>query len=307
MTTAYDTTTILRHPDRLFIDGEWVQPSTSERISVRDSATEEIFLTVAEAKEADMSRAIASARNAFDDGSWPRLGHEERADYLRAIADGLRQRSSDIGQLWPRESGVVYSVAQHAAGEQARVFDYYAGLAGTFAFEAPFTPRIAPSGLVVREPVGVVGAIIPWNNPLGLIAYKIAPALLAGCTVVLKTSPEAPGEGYVIAEIVEALGLPAGVLNVVAADREVSQLLVEDARVDKISFTGSTAAGRRIASICGERIARCNLELGGKSPAIVLDDADIETAAARLAGAECRLDRAGLCLIDEGNSQPATP
>jgi acyl-CoA reductase-like NAD-dependent aldehyde dehydrogenase len=144
-------------------------------------------------------------------------------------------------------------------------------------------------GLLVREPVGVVGAIIPWNAPLGLISNKVAPALIAGCTVILKSSPEAPAEGYILGEIAEAVGLPPGVINVVTADREVSELLVRDPRVDKITFTGSTAAGRRIASICGERIARCTLELGGKSAAVILDDMDISTAAATLARAECML------------------
>ena len=142
-------------------------------------------------------------------------------------------------------------------------------------------------GLLVREPVGVVGAIIPWNAPLQLISHKIGPALLAGCSVVLKLSPEAPGEGYLVAEAAEQIGLPPGVFNVVTADREVSELLVRDPRVDKITFTGSTAAGRKIASLCGERIARCTLELGGKSAAVVLDDADIATVAASIAGAEC--------------------
>lgn len=141
----------------------------------------------------------------------------------------------------------------------------------------------------MREPVGVVGAIIPWNAPLMLTAYKVAPALLAGCTVILKASPEAPGEAYVLAEVAESVGLPAGVLNVVTADREVSELLVRDPRVDKITFTGSTAAGRKIASICGERIARVTLELGGKSAAVILDDMDLGVAASTLAGAECFL------------------
>src|SRR4029453_3633535 len=121
--------------------------------------------------------------------------------------------------------------------------------------------------------------MLPWSGPVGLIANKVAPALIAGCTVVLKASPEAPGEAYVVAEVAEAIGLPAGVLNVVTADREVSELLVRDPRVDKITFTGSTAAGRKIGSICGERIARCTLEPGGKSPAIILDDYDVDTAA----------------------------
>src|SRR5580700_3203692 len=124
---------------------------------------------------------------------------------------------------------------------------------------------------------------------MGLISMKLAPALIAGCTVILKSSPEAPGEGYLIAEAAEAVGLPPGVLNVVTADREVSELLVRDPRVDKITFTGSTAAGRRIASLCGERIARCTLELGGKSAAVILDDADIEAVARSIAGSECLL------------------
>src|ERR1700685_1828379 len=122
---------------------------------------------------------------------------------------------------------------------------------------------------------------------MGLISNKIAPALLAGCTVVLKSSPEAPGEGYIIAELAQAAGLPPGVLHVVTADREGAELLVRDPRVDKITFTGSTAAGRRIASLCGERIARCTLELGGKSAAVILDDADLASAADAIAGAEC--------------------
>jgi acyl-CoA reductase-like NAD-dependent aldehyde dehydrogenase len=144
-------------------------------------------------------------------------------------------------------------------------------------------------GLLVREPVGVVGAIIPWNAPISLISYKIAPALLAGCTVVLKSSPEAPGAAYLFGEIAEDIGLPPGVLNIVTADREVSELLVRNPGVDKITFTGSTAAGRRIASLCGERIARCTLELGGKSAAVILDDMDLQAAAGAIAGAECFL------------------
>ena len=132
-----------------------------------------------------------------------------------------------------------------SADEAAAAFEFYAGLADTFPFEERRHPTIGNFGLLVREPVGVVGAIIPWNGPLQLISYKIAPALLAGCTVVLKSSPEAPAEGLIISEIAESIGLPPGVLNVVTADREVSELLVRDPRVDKITFTGSTAAGRQ--------------------------------------------------------------
>jgi aldehyde dehydrogenase (NAD+) len=279
----------IRHADRFFIGGEWVTPSSSATIDVIDSHTEEVYLTVAEAQAADISRAVTAAREAFDSGPWPRLTHADRAQYLRALGEEVVKRSADIAQMWPRESGVLEAVAKGAAFGARHTFNYYADLAGTFPWETPTRPARGGFGLVVKEPVGVVGAIIPWNAPMGLISMKLAPALIAGCTVILKCSPEAPGEGYLISEAAQAVGLPAGVLNVLTADREVSELLVRDPRVDKITFTGSTAAGRRIASICGERIARCTLELGGKSAAVILDDADIETAAQSLAQAECLL------------------
>jgi acyl-CoA reductase-like NAD-dependent aldehyde dehydrogenase len=290
MSLADEISAPLRYVDRFFIGGEWVQPSSDAKIDVIDSGTERLFFSVAEAQEADISRAVAAARQAFDEGPWPRMSHARRAEYLRAIAAGLKEKTEDLGQIWPRESGVLHVIARGSAQGSARTFEYYAGLAGTYPFEEPAQPTAGGEfGLIVREPVGVVGAIIPWNAPMGLISNKIAPALLAGCTVILKSSPEAPGEGYLIAEIAEAAGLPPGVLNVVTADRPVSELLVRDPRVDKITFTGSTAAGRRIASICGERIARCTLELGGKSAAVILDDMDIATAAQTLARAECFL------------------
>jgi len=289
MTLRAETGTLLRHPDRFYIGGEWVEPSSTDRIGVIDSATEEEFLTVAEARTADVDRAVAAARLAFDDGPWPRFSPTRRAEFLRAMADGLRKRGGDIAQFWPRESGVLHAVAQNAAPRSAGLYEFYAGLADTFSFEEPATPMAGEFGLLVREPVGVVGAIIPWNGPQITMTTKIVPALLAGCTVILKSSPEAPAEGYIIAEIAEDVGLPAGVLNVLTADREVSELLVRDPRVDKITFTGSTAAGRRIGSICGDRVARCTLELGGKSAAVILDDMDIATAATTLARAECNL------------------
>jgi aldehyde dehydrogenase (NAD+) len=290
MTLAPETKAPLRHADRFFIGGEWVNPSSDAMIDVIDSGTEQLFFSVAEAREADMARAVAGARQAFDEGPWPRMTHAERAEFLRAMAAGLRERGDDVGQIWPRESGVLYKVAQRSALGAAGTFEYYAGLADTYPFEELAQPTAGGQfGLLVREPVGVVGAIIPWNAPLGLISNKIAPALLAGCTVVLKSSPEAPGEAYLVAETAEAIGLPPGVINVLTADREVSELLVRDPRVDKITFTGSTAAGRRIASLCGERIARCTLELGGKSAAVILDDSDIATVAGTISQAECFL------------------
>ncbi len=289
MTLASETAVPLRHADRFFIDGHWVAPSSDATFEVIDSSTEQVYFRVPEAQAADIDRAVTAARRAFDEGPWPSMSHTERAEFLTGFAGGLRDRAEDIGQIWPRESGALYKMARRGAAGIAGSFDYYAGLAETFPFEERAQPQMGQFGLLVREPVGVVGAIIPWNAPIGLITYKLAPALLAGCTVVLKCSPEAPGDAYVVAEIAESIGLPPGVLNVVTADREVSELLVRDVRVDKITFTGSTVAGRRIASICGERIARCTLELGGKSAALVLDDMDLDEAAATLAQAECSL------------------
>lgn len=284
-----DSIAPIRHADRFYIGGEWVAPSSDATFDVIDSGTEEHYFSVAEAQAADMDRAVGAARSAFDVGPWPRMTHGQRAEYLRALGAGLAARAGDIGQIWPRESGVIHQVAAYAGLGAARTFDFYAGLADTFEWEREAQPQQPGFGLLVREPVGVVGAIIPWNGPISLITYKIAPALIAGCTVVLKSSPEAPGEGYLVAEVAEEIGLPPGVLNVVTADREVSELLVRDPRVDKITFTGSTAAGRRIASLCGERIARVTLELGGKSAAVVLDDADLALTAARLSQAECMI------------------
>lgn len=290
MSLASETRAPLRGTDRFFIGGEWVAPSSDTFIDVIEPATEELFFRVAEAQAPDIDRAVGAARRAFDEGPWPRMTHAERGEYLRAIARALRNRIDDASQIWPRESGVLFTVAQAGLDPIPDVYEFHADLARDYPWEERAQPTGGGEfGLLVREPVGVVGAIIPWNSPMLLIAYKLAPALLAGCSVVLKASPEAPGAAYLMAEIAESVGLPAGVFNIVTADREVSELVVRDPRVDKIAFTGSTAAGRRIAGICGERIARCTLELGGKSAAVILDDADIAQAALALSGAECFL------------------
>ena len=280
------TRQILRHLDKLFIDGAWVAPQSGRQITVLAPATEEVFLTVAEADVADIDRAVAAARKAFDDGPWPRLTHAQRAGYLRGLADGLDARAADIAEIWPNEMGILHSIADAFASTIGGVYRCYAGLADTFAFEERFDhpPGGGDYALIAYEAVGVVGAIVPWNAPVNITAYKVAPALLAGCTIVLKLPPEAPGTGYILAEIAEAIGLPAGVLNVLTADRAASERLVRHPDVDKIGFTGSSAVGKRIASICGERVARCTLELGGKSAAIILDDYDVATAAQSLAG-----------------------
>lgn len=286
-----------KNPDQFFIDGEWVKPSSDAKIDVINSSTEELFVRVAEAQEADINRAVAAARQAFDHGPWPAMKPTDRAHYLEAIAAEFDKRVEISAQIFTTESGMVYGASQARSTSLSDDYRYYADLAGSFAFVEEHRPRSGNLGLIIREPVGVVAAIIPWNSPAGLIANKCAPALLAGCCLIVKVSPEAPGAAYVLAEVCEAVGLPPGVVNIVTADREVSELLVRHPDVDKISFTGSTAAGQRIASICGERIARCTLELGGKSPALILDDYDIETAANLLGAVAISLTGQGCSLL----------
>ncbi|WP_322029221.1 aldehyde dehydrogenase [Paraburkholderia sp. J76] len=270
----------LKHPREFYIGGQWVAPSTSGTFDVLDCSTEEVVATVAKAESADMQRAIAAARDAFDNGPWPRLTPQERAIYLEKFAERLEALNDHFARVWSIETGIVYKVAQPRLGLFiSGAFRQYAAMASTFAFIEEHRSVTGNPGYRIYEPVGVVGEIIPWNGPAGLMAYKTAPALLAGCTLVIKSSPEAPCSAYLFAEICEEIGLPPGVINVVTADRDVSEELVRHPDVDKITFTGSTSAGRRIASIAGDRVARVTLELGGKSPAVILDDYDIETAA----------------------------
>ncbi len=273
-------TIALREPRRLYIDGAWVEPSTSATIDVLNCATEEVVATVAQASSEDMRRAVAAARKAFDDGPWPRMAPEERARYLEAFGDHLQARNDEFARGWSIETGIVYKIAQPRIGLfLAGAFRQYAAMASTYGFSEEHRSLTGHKAYKVREPVGVVAVIVPWNGPAALLAYKVAPALLAGCTVVVKPPPEAPTSAHLFAEIADEIGLPPGVFNVVPADREVSDEMVRNPDVDKITFTGSTAVGRRIASAAGERIARVTLELGGKSPALVLDDYDVETAA----------------------------
>jgi len=246
-------------------------------------SSEDVLGRITLANEQDVDRAVKAAREAFDNGPWPRMSPAERAGYLIKIAEALEARSDEAATIWASETGAVAGLAQFASPMASQIFRYYAGLAETFPFEEEHTPAEGDVGLLVREPVGVVGAILPWNGPLGLMSYKAAPALLAGCTMIIKMPPEAPYSGTLFAEAVQQAGLPQGVVNVLTADRAASESLVRHPDVDKVTFTGSTAAGKRIGSICGERVARCTLELGGKSAALILDDYDIAKAANTLA------------------------
>jgi acyl-CoA reductase-like NAD-dependent aldehyde dehydrogenase len=280
----------IRHRDRLFVGGQWVAPSAPGRIPLVDPATEQVFTEVAEAREADMDRAVAAARDAFDNGPWPQMTHAERGAKVAELARLLKQRHGELAAAWTRQMGGVASFAPNVINGGTFQLEYFASLATSWPFETR-QPASMGNGkaIIVREPVGVVAAIAPWNAPYAIMTQKIGPALVAGCTVIMKPAPETPLEAYIIAECAEQAGFPPGVINLVPAHREASDHLVRNPGVDKVGFTGSTAAGRRIASVCGERIARVTLELGGKSAALVLDDFPIEQAAAILAGTICTM------------------
>jgi aldehyde dehydrogenase (NAD+) len=264
--------------DRLFIGGEWVAPAGTGKIEVINPSTEQVVATVPDSSAADVDRAVAAARTAFDEGPWPRMAPAERAAILTKVSDALKAEMQPMAELITTEMGSPVSW-----GTMAQVFaptmilDYYAGLANTYAFDE-VRPGLMGEVLVAQEPVGVVGAISPWNVPLFIAAAKLAPAFVAGCTVVFKPAPETPLDGLRLAELFDEAGLPRGVLSVVPAGREVGEHLVRHPGVDKVSFTGSTAAGKKIGAICGEQLKRFSLELGGKSAAILLDDVDLSQA-----------------------------
>jgi aldehyde dehydrogenase (NAD+) len=268
----------IRDYDRLFIGGDWIAPEGTETIGVISPSTEEVIGRVPEGTEADIDKAVAAARTAFERGPWPRMTPVERGAILAQVAAQVTAEMGDMAAIITAEMGssITFSTLGQVLAP-TMIFNYYAELASTFAFDEVRAGLLNPSVLVTKEPVGVVGAIAPWNVPLFIAAAKLAPSLLAGCTVVYKPAPETPFDAFRLAEIFADAGLPKGVLSVVPAGREVSEHLVTHPGVDKISFTGSGVGGKRIGGLCGERLKRCTLELGGKSAAIILDDADLST------------------------------
>ncbi|MCK9893472.1 aldehyde dehydrogenase [Frankia sp. AgB32] len=265
--------------DTLYIGGEWVKPHGSSTINVISPHTEELFATVPEADSGDVDRAVAAARRAFDEGPWPHTSPKDRAEVIRAVSAAIKARAQEIADTTTAEMGAPRSFALSGnAYASALVLDGFATLLDDFAFEEErpgFGGRICH---VLKQPVGVTAAIAPWNVPLFIVAMKLGAALAAGATMVIKSAPESPLTGYLLAEILDSVGLPPGVVSVITADREASEVLVRHPGIDKVSFTGSTAVGRRIGAICGEQLKRCTLELGGKSASILLEDADLATA-----------------------------
>src|ERR1700738_4040784 len=261
--------------EHLFIGGRWQAPSTRKRISVISPPTEDPIGETPEAMPEDVDRAVAAARDAFDNGPWPRLSPFERMEKVEKLAAVYAGHTDEMADLITAEMGTTRSFSRlgQATGALAQMH-----LVLATAREFPWAER--RQGLfgevhVRRAPVGVVGAIVPWNVPQFLIMPKLIPALIAGCTVVVKPAPETPLDALWLAEMLDEIDLPEGVVSIIPGGRETGEALVRHRGVDKISFTGSSATGRRIAAICGEQLKRVSLELGGKSAAIILDDADI--------------------------------
>ncbi|MFJ9317665.1 aldehyde dehydrogenase [Pimelobacter simplex] len=259
----------------LFIGGTWQAPRGGEVIEVRNPATRALVGRAALASPADVDAAVGAARTSFDSGVWSRATPEERAAVLHRAADHLEKRAADLAVSITSELGcpLWFSEMAHVPNP-IRHTRYYADHARTFAYDEVRSDGRNAS-LVTQEPVGVVAAITPWNGPLSTPSLKIAPALAAGCSVVLKPPPETPLTAYAFADALLEAGLPEGVLSIIPGDREAGAHLVEHADVDKIAFTGSSLAGKQIMATAAQRVARVTLELGGKSAAIVLDDADI--------------------------------
>ena len=262
--------------DQLYIGGRWQAPSSDRQLSVISPHTEEPIGQAPEATAEDVDKAVRAARTAFDDGPWPRLRVPERIEKIEKLAAIYTSHTDEMADLITAEMGSPRSFSRlgQATGAVAQM---HLGVATARTFPwAERRPGLFGEVHVRRAPVGVVGAIVPWNVPQFLIMPKLIPALLAGCTVVVKPAPETPLDAMWLAEMLDEIDLPEGVVSIIPGGRETGEALVRHPGVDKISFTGSSATGRHIAALCGEQLKRVSLELGGKSAAIILDDADID-------------------------------
>lgn len=261
--------------DAFFIGGEWVKPATDKRFKVIGANTGEVIGSVPEGSIADIDRAVVAARAAFN-GAWGRTSGAERGAIINKFADAIEKRIPEISAAVSSQNGMPISLSSQLEGAYVvGLLRYYANMASTMQFEERRPSPMGFDTLVRREALGVVGGIVPWNYPVVLSILKIGPALVSGCTLVLKPSPGTVLDSYIIAEAAQEAGIPAGVINWVPGEREVGAHLVAHPGINKVAFTGSTAAGRKIAEVCGRLLRPVTLELGGKSAAIILEDAEI--------------------------------
>ncbi len=275
--------------DSHYINGQWVKAQATQVFEVHDSTTEEVFATVPQGTRAEAEQAVLAARAAFE--SWSNLPVETRCGYIDKIVEGLKARTDDMGTAIAREVGMPIKMAKmiQVGGP---IFNW--GNAAKVARRFVWEEQVGNS-LVVREPIGVVGCITPWNFPLNQITLKVAFAMAAGCTVVLKPSEIAPFNAMILTEIIHAAGLPAGVFNLVnGTGPEVGEVLASHPEVDMVSFTGSTRAGKRVGELAAQSVKRVALELGGKSASVILPDADLEAAVKGSIGA-CMLNSGQTC------------
>ncbi len=264
--------------NQLWIGGQWVSPASTRTIDVISPVTEQVIARVPEAGKEDIERAVQAARHAMDQGPWPRLSARERGQKVRALSEAIATRMQDFADIITREMGAPASFSlMGQVGAAIMVLDGFAEIADRIELEEARPGLLGPT-LVRRLPVGVAAGIIPWNVPLFISMMKLGAAMVAGAPMILKPAPETPLDAILLAEVLEAIELPLGVVSILPAGRESGELLVRHGGVDKVSFTGSTAAGRRIGAICGELLKRCTLELGGKSAAILLEDVDLSAA-----------------------------
>ncbi len=272
-----------------YINGQWVKAQSPQTLPVHDSSTEALMATVPAGTAQEATAAVLAARAAFD--SWSTLPVETRAGYLDKVAAGIKARTEDLALAIAREVGMPLKMARAIqVGGPAWHWANFAKVARQFEWE-----KQVGNSLVVREPIGVVGCITPWNFPLSQITLKIAPAMVAGCTVVLKPSEIAPVNAMILAEIIHEAGLPPGVFNLVnGLGPEVGEVLATHPEVDMVSFTGSTRAGKRVGELASQSVKRVALELGGKSASVILDDANME-AAVKGTVAACMLNSGQTC------------
>jgi acyl-CoA reductase-like NAD-dependent aldehyde dehydrogenase len=262
--------------DKLYIGGKWVAPVEGGLLEVRSPHDRSLVGLAAEATSADVDRAVSAARKAFDDGTWPRMTPQDRQTVVARFNELHAARAEELAALITSENGSASWFTRWTQTALSEQTSAYLRAAESFGWEE----RVSASGPLIRhEPIGVVAAVIPWNAPHQSALVKMIPALLAGCTVILKASPETALDALVLGEIFEQAGLPEGVVSILPAGRETSAYLVAHPDIDKIAFTGSTAAGRTIAAIAGQQLKRVSLELGGKSATIVLPDADLTAMA----------------------------
>jgi len=270
--------TLLTDHTDIFIDGDWIRSTGVDRLELVSPRTEQVIASVPSGTREDVDRAVTAAQRALTSGPWPKLRPEDRLAMLRKLSTLLVQHQEEFAQLITEEMGCPITQSRSIqVVNPVSILDAYIEVAAAYPFREVRRSSIA-SALVLREPVGVVAAVVPWNVPAAITMQKLAPALATGCTVVLKPAPETPLDAYLVGQLLQEAGCPPGVVNVVPADREVSEYLVTHPGVSKVTFTGSSVAGRRIAELAGRDLRRVTLELGGKSAAVILEDADLDLA-----------------------------